>query len=151
MDNKYYTPGILEFRVGFEVEVKHNDGSWNSMVYTEEHLKAFMFERNSLEEGNIRVQYPTTENITACGFILDIQRGMIWGSFKGRHHTDEYYLEYVPYNNKGEYRPEEDLTIYKRIHNPSGLTTKEVIFKGLIKNISELRVLLKQLRIIDDK
>lgn len=118
-ENKYYTPKIEEFRVGFEYESQDlclNGICWVKEKYQGEELRTYL--TNELERKELRVKQLDTEDIESLGFEKD------------------EYSRYV----KGDYK----ITLYplKRMCIFKGL---QAIFMGFIKNKSELQVLLKQL------
>jgi len=129
-DNKYYTPTIDEFHVGFEYEAFINN-SWQSKVMNDyEDIIYFLFDMNaktwlSINEGIVRVKYLDKEDIESLGFdcTSDDQYYLI------DNYTllidNDYFLQIL----KDDF--EEDI----------------YLFQGTIKNKSELKVLLKQLGI----
>lgn len=61
--NKYYTPEISEFHVGFEYEAKVPNGEWISICYTE-------LDKNTIydvEEKLVRTKYLDREDIECFG------------------------------------------------------------------------------------
>ena len=126
--NKYYTPDIKEFRVGFEFETRvasfeekwtkdklyaeFKDG-WNSNV--DETLAAY-------EDGYLefRVKLLDKEDIESFGFIDGVLR--------------DYELRYYDYPR-----------CYCQIYY---IPDSRCIFDGIIKNKSELEVVLKQIGVI---
>jgi len=150
MENKYYTPEIEEFHQGFEYE------RWINSAYThEKYIKeTFEFIDNdytwndditnmlacSYSGGDsIRVKHLDKEDIESLGFdnidvryfklitpdkLRSIERTEIWISKLGDLHYK--IIRFDHYKNSGSER---------------------VLFSGIIKNKSELKVLLKQLGI----
>lgn len=138
MENKYYTPTIEEFHVGFEYEylipVTTYDEKWRFKIKKSTFISEqwtsvsanYNFEKD-LEESKIRVKYLDCGDIESLGF-----------TFKG----DLYYydnLELQQYNDYG-------LTIkhFDYINDEY----RSVVSQITIKNKSELKKLLKQLKII---
>jgi hypothetical protein len=130
MENKYYTPEIEEFHVGFEYEIKEYgelflkekyklDGSYKNV---ESDLMPLLF------DGDIRVKYLDKEDIESLGWK---HIGSLW--FK---HTFGYKLR----KWKGQ-----SLDIFEE----SMIDTEDdlLIFRGDIKNKSELKKLMSQLGI----
>ena len=133
MENKYYVPQIEEFRVGFEYE---------ELIYTSVYderwrinIKKHIFETktwergfpnfqwlNTLEEGKIRVKYLDSEDIESLGFKVCTENNFIYCQYKEL----DFYLDYDVENK------------LCKIH---GLY--EVLFRGIIKNKSELIFILK--------
>ena len=135
MENKYYTPSIEEFRVGFEYEYKdlaHNlkDFEWfkDSIKYDGYDYIIPSYIQKWINEGNVRVKYLDKEDIESLGWkweILETKTCIKMYIFK------QYHLNIDMYKSK--------LAIY------TNDTIK--LFEGTIKNKSELQVLMKQLRI----
>ena len=146
--NKYYTPTIDEFRVGFKYEYRprlrqgllsHIDKKFEYVDYWKGDI--FGKEKTYMElldefgnpynfediiqynkDGAIRVKYLDKEDIESFGFEYNTS-GNIYSK-------DNIVISIYPYRR---------LVIYKE---------KSTVFNGIIKNISELEVLLKQLQII---
>ena len=141
----YYTPSIDEFHVGFEFEMleynyEGNDyypsifGNLlinnNGSQYTTE-IKTYV---TYIKNEHVRVKYLDKEDLESLGFFY-------YSKFEG--HYEEWHFD-VKSNIKLTLYLKSDLpfiSIYKK-HNCS-------IFAGTIKNKSELKVLLKQLNIIE--
>lgn len=74
MKNKYYTPQIEEFHIGFEFEMHDTWGGWNKMVLTEDLFKNPLVPLGSGNERapyywKTRVKYLDTTDIKELGFI----------------------------------------------------------------------------------
>lgn len=124
MENKYYTPEIEEFHVGFEYERLHMLINYDQKWHTEEvtHIKNDLtFFNKEIKENRIRVKYLNREDIESLGFM---------------------------YNNKGNHENKDGFMICEQ---PLGKYTihkdDEVLFFGTIKNKSELRRILKQIEV----
>lgn len=140
-DNKYYTPDITEFHVGFECEINHRDrdGSGNR-TWSKEIIRfsqpymdfiKYLFEK---EKNNIRVKYLDKEDIESLGFKEYVHS---YGTdFRNKTHKIAWW-----WDNKG---------IEIRIITESGIGEK-CVFSGVVKNKSELKKLLEQLNIKNDK
>ena len=117
-ENKYYTPDISEFRIGFEYEAQDLGSSLYGIIWRKEKYQGEELRTDELERKELRVKQLDTEDIESLGFEKD------------------EYSRYV----KGDYK----ITLYplKRMCIFKGL---QAIFMGFIKNKSELQVLLKQL------
>lgn len=128
---KYYTPDIEEFHVGFEYfcrqAVTIPDGTehvWKKEVLTKDNI-SFLFSR--LENNMIKVKYLDQEDIESLGFEENI-----FGYWLNSKLLTIDISDNVPY-----------ITI-----SNGGIQTDEVFyFQGIIKNKSELKKLLKQLGI----
>lgn len=130
MENKYYIPSIEEFCVGFEYEyAADTDGYdkvyWKSDITTGEDILGF--EEDS-DLNHIRVKYLDSEDIESCGFKIVLDETWIYCQLGDA----DIYLNY---NTNGGYCKISDLD--------------ENLFKGWIKNKSELIKLLKQLEIYE--
>jgi hypothetical protein len=134
MKNKYYTPSIEEFRVGFEYEYNNTWGGFSKRIVTEENLMDKLISIGSGNDRvpfnyNWRVKYLDKKDIESLGFsYYKTHPGMEQIEFdKG-----EYELTYDP-NFKGKQ--------WLRINlEGEGDVT---LFSGSIKNKSELKKLLK--------
>jgi hypothetical protein len=128
--DKYYTPEIKEFHVGFECELIDNDKThkWFPIKCREETL----YDVQS-SHYNARVKYLDKEDIESLGFELD-QKTKDGYCFIYGNMIDGDYMLWT-----------ED---FKKIELFNMMGTKnEVSFEGTIKNKSELIKLLKQLGI----
>jgi len=124
---KYYTPTIEEFHVGFECE--YNDplkGSWEKVIYTED---MFFGGKRGLTLLEKRVKYLDREDIESLGFKLD----------KNASEKDLLNLEKDDIGIT--YKQDCFLIIYK-----FNRSKERIIFDGLIKNKSELKKLMYQLQ-----
>ena len=154
MENKYYTPTIEEFHVGFEFErfiPKSNtteEECWEKLPMSVNYLTLDELDEEIIEN-EIRVKYLDKEDIESLGFTHLpkkslkglTERFIIEGLYKrlNKEYDDtmwwDVYLEYAP-----------DI---KRVIIKGDMSSNEKFFEGVIKNKSELRVLLKQLGIIE--
>jgi len=144
-DNKYYTPEIEEFHIGFEYEFK---GSimWHKFCYKgidfiNEHGKDELI--SEIKLGNIRVKYLDKEDIESLGWNLT------------RHSVVKEYSED---KTKFRFKPIEGLIEYS-FNGRFLLSTEDnfktiairslggLMFIGVIKNKSELVKLMNQLGI----
>ena len=136
MVDKYYTPTIEEFHVGFECEILNGYGEWSHIPVEYSHFA--LGEIKDLKDW--RVKHLDKEDIESLGFTRDLERGI-------RLHTivaykDIYELEYDALSKK--------VTIKTKnmIRDGSGNHQGYIIFfRGTIKNKSELKRILKQLEI----
>ena len=117
--NKYYTPKIEEFHVGFEYE---------SLVLNKWRKGDNQFPRYYLpnEARNYRVKYLDREDIESFGFFTE-DNGECYNKLEGFTIFGLY-----PWEKPNEYK----ITI-----------ENNTVFLGIIKNKSELKKLLKQLDI----
>lgn len=145
-ENKYYTPTIEEFHVGFEYEIQDWDGfsgedgqcssySFSPRQFSKDYsLKDILL---AIIEEQVRVKYLDKEDIENLGFKLN----------EFSDHIQTIY-------SKGF------ISIFIYNHNAIAITNTglgretncgychHTLFEGIIKNKSELKVLLKQLSII---
>lgn len=160
MDNKYYTPDIEDFHVGFEYEEYYND-IWNKEIITIDsyggNISGGFFHDTLMElkDNNIRVKYLTKEDIESLGFTVEsIFESEYWPSitFKKTFKEDIFTFNYyITFNFKHD-RPyiytnidiATDDIIKTRI---KGVYPKKILFSGGVKNKVELKKLLKQLNI----
>ena len=130
--SKYYTPELEEFHVGFEYEYLYKNSAWvKHTINTKADLVLCIEE---VEEDLIRTKYLDREDIESLGW-----------SYSLTFSKEGVYDEYSKTDGEhGDY--------YLRVHNTGGLSIGEHwvqldVFKGTIKNKSELKRILKQLGI----
>ena len=166
---KYYTPEISEFFVGFEYEYRFfTHSEWESSIFESEvgEIECNPFDNIEylLQEKNIRVKYLDSEDIESLGFEKSLKNQWIgWNDYYSGNVSGEYgYFLYVTlhvprlYNksNKLEdnlfkiivhryYVSNEDETT--NIEEKLEQNESEVIYKGVIKNKSELKQVLKMI------
>lgn len=157
MEDKYYTPKIEEFHVGFEYWLKSKEPTStkrvpiviNSFSDVQDAIRHFAFD-------DIVVKYLSKEDIESFGFEFDGTRSKVIGNFVGSYLNEKYYLDYSPYNHKGEFNDKVHLRILKIKDIPTNgefmvsQDNYKYIFDGIIKNKSELKKLLIQLNIINE-
>jgi hypothetical protein len=144
MNNKYYTPKVEEFHVGFEYEefinfdmllirsIDHED----DIIWIKTHLDVnmtfeFMEIPFKIMRDCIRVKYLDKEDIEDLGFKFHEH---LYGA-------SQYFYKDIKLHDRGF-----GLSIYSSKHIIDA-SQDECLFNGLIKNKSELKVLLKQLNI----
>ena len=150
IENKYYTPSIEEFRVGFEYEqllptvvydpklrYKIKRTIFNKKVWTSIGVN-YNWEQD-LEENKIRVKYLDGSDIEELGFSLKSTTGSY--QFHYSLTINEYALVNITHIPSSSIIriTKEDINIFEEHEN--------YLFNGAIKNKSELKVLLKQLNI----
>lgn len=124
MENKYYTPNIEDFYVGYECEIKNSSDpisfEWEWVKFKDnfdfdmgkignDNDYDFAYLRNDLKDGNIRTPYLTREQIEAEGwkkihyreYIKDLEDITIhfFNGNKEEEH-DEKYLSTFSIHNK---------------------------------------------------
>lgn len=140
MENKYYTPEIEEFHVGFEYE--EDDSEWSKRTF--ESYMDLEILNDDIREGNIRVKILNKEDIESLGWELICPA-------KSKNSCSLYQWNKA-YDYEGS-----DLEIRWHIshysdnkliiHNNQYYDSEVVIFSGTIKNKSELKKLTQQLNI----
>ena len=137
-DSKYYTPEISEFFVGFEYDCilpQWEIQDWRSTVVgTNEDLDAIY---QCIKLDRIRVKLLDKSDIESCGF--------------NQIPSKEFAQDVEEYQSNWSIGPNPfRLSKYKNLitisHQPHMRSSRQ-LFEGIIKNISELRKLLKQLGI----
>lgn len=150
MENKYYTPDITEFHVGFECEFFNNmqDKVWNKVSCDTDHLAiAFTcFEEGSVEwddhiSQTFRVKYLDRSDVELLGWELDKER-------KNPFYVDVYEhkdnkLLVFRLATRGT-----KILITVSSENFVGGMEENTVFEGKCKNTSELKKLMKQLNIV---
>jgi hypothetical protein len=134
-NNKYYTPLIEEFHVGFEYQKKYiiaNRVQWSNKVVGRADSINYIdisLREPKMDGAPIRVKYLDKEDIESLGWRID---------GRGDYSIDSFYISW----HTGEERP-----IWVEI-------TKEdegCVFDGKLKNKSELKRLMQQLNIINNE
>ena len=177
MNNKYYTPEIEEFRIGFEYEefcshpIDSNGERWSEPAWTKkivkdygeakcnwkkEHTEDFIYipmtgryyndgrpKEDFTVEDILRVKYLDEEDIKSLGFTTEAgEIPSVFTYYKVL--SDKTIYQISPYWHMMKTRRENLVRIYKGVLHQYPY---QEIFRGDIKNKSELTVLLKQLRI----
>lgn len=125
MENKYYVPDITEFREGFEYELKM-DGNWYPMS-----SPFYPLVNNSGLE--YRVKYLDKEDIESFGFEFN--------------KTFQNFIIVTDSNDTIFLNMYSDYNVL--IGKDYGMGCKEsILFKGVIKNKSELQQVLKMIGVI---
>lgn len=150
-NNKYYTPTIEEFHVGFECEIKNSSHPVN---FEWEHFKivsvydakisgsimdwSFYDSYNAIKDGEIRVKYLDQEDIESCG----------WSFIPSEYRAKEYIghndtIEEMEVFSKNGFA----LRIYNKKYTKLNILNINLNISITIKNKSELIRLMKQLNI----
>lgn len=148
MENKYYTPTIEEFHIGFEYEYRNGD-EWKKDIlseFSEEMTPGTLFcniDGTLTDEGkaSVRVKYLDKDDIESLGWKFNDNMSVV---------SQLYYLyEKDGYDLSVWYRKEGLLLVIRKVNKSSDniVVHSHSIFYGYIKNKSELKVLLKQLGI----
>ena len=162
MKDKYYTPEISEFHVGFEYEVippvgigviNFNEPNEKSKITWAINFEKFIYGfepillemsigvlRNAIKEQKIRVKYLDDDDIKSLGWTHDQTTKDGADFYMGK---DDYLGDYYAlYCHNDCLRFDDDYTKVK-IHIMHG----EKLFEGVVKNKSELKRLMVQLGI----
>ena len=146
MVDKYYTPTIEEFHIGFEFYEDIN-GEKFKQVFGEMFTELRQIE-NGLSNGSLYVKYLDKEDIESLGWesgmhvnIWSDDDDIVEGWSIAVNNTDTYVLFYSPENNT--------VGIYlQRVYNEvTGNWTSHIMFSGIIQNKSELKKLMKMINI----
>jgi hypothetical protein len=154
---KYYTPTIEEFRVGFEYEERYDsynkvtgeyDISWSKEIYNLDHFLDVMYDGEYEFDTDMeykRVKYLDQEDIESLGWKYD--------------NNGEPYPEREPYELPISFdldtQLEDGICYILYLYSDKTVWIEWIkdcagmgyIFKGVIKNKSELKTVLKQLGI----
>lgn len=154
MENKekYYTPSIEEFFIGFEFEEEFKNYHWSKMikaksdVYSFEKLKldtSHSISRiiSKIKQNRVRVKYLDSEDLKEIGFQIHPT------SYSAVYKKDDILISFswdmkkIQISRIVMTQPDD----FECSYEFSG--REEKIFLGIIKNKSELQRLLKQLEI----
>ena len=143
MENKYYTPTLEEFHVGFEYEAESTQypdkNNWHPETFYMNEGHFNLVNINTLHSKKVRVKHLDREDIASFGF---------------KQITDDCY--HLPVKEfRGRLNQEVRILVRKTIliYLAMDITDKDniVLFTGTIKNKSELKKLMNQLGIIKNK
>lgn len=152
-ENKYYTPKLEEFHVGFEYEFNHPDFDENWIKYHtpqfNHELEDFCLSKTWRE--SFRVKYLDREDIESLGWVKRDEPYAPSSTYLPKTSILESY-----YKNKTElyiakhsdFYPPKHLMIYQ-LSALRGYGDEEYrsVFKGIVKNKSELKKLMEMLQI----
>lgn len=145
-DGRYYTPEIEEFHVDFEMETcswlkTSDDDSWENYKITVENFNEFMsIYVGDLYPTEFRAKYLDQTDIESLGFIFTGKSIDIW--FQKEGNFDMY--NWTSYKIILHYHLSDHLlTIYADDPGCDDFT----LFRGICRNISELKAILKQINI----
>lgn len=136
MENKYYTPEIEEFNVGFEYEeyIAGSNTEYVSKFWNPEDPFVLNVFKNNFQEGWLRVKCLDQKDIESLGFKLDPIRSYF-------NYKNSFSLINEPYKLSLDHIYNENKVILRghKVDYPT-----KTLFEGTIKNLSELKKLLKQ-------
>jgi len=132
-NEKYYIPNLQEFHIGFEYEwMREGDTSWTRTKMMEN--TSPICDVDAQRMNKYRVKYLDRWGIEDLGFSLEDEKNLINIYVIGDEHQGLYTLIH--------YKPTRLVGIYNNAGNKH-----EAHFTGIIKNKTELKILLNQLRI----
>lgn len=136
MKDKYYTPKIEEFCVGFEYEEEEPyTGEWSKLTVDIKTSLEWLNDRS----GEFRVKYLDKEDIEDCGFSHE--GGKLIKDIIEHYTKEEYTLTHYCKSNKV------DLSWKSYRRDGSGEFKWKTAFEGTIKNKSELKKIMQMLNI----
>lgn len=152
MENKYYTPKIEDFHVGFECEIQSSYG-WQKDTWPKVLTLDSLTFQTLIDEGvvkatkkaGLRVAYLTTEQIEAEGWTL-----------QPTNQTGKYFRKGDLFMSFYKIRTDDNLQhklLIYRIHDPEiesseeSTVPTEMLYNGTYKSINEFRILMKFLEI----
>jgi hypothetical protein len=136
MSNKYYTPSLEEFHVGFEFEylsgVDSEGEDWSTRVFDQvyENYDFPILDAGEKLDSSFRVKYLDQSDIESLGWKDGETYGL--SGYVLNYATDDSYQIYYDESNQ-----------FTQIYNWDA----KIIFEGAIKNKSELKKLMDQLDI----
>lgn len=145
MNNKYYTPEVEEFHVGFEYEIfipEKYEWCKETFYLNQGHIDQIRFV--DIQDGSfknpIRCKYLSHEDILSLGFIQDVRT---------KHNE---YLYTVISEEIDAYKTIYRLTIdfdeiVIEVSDADSYFKGDILFRGDVKNKYELKILLHQLNI----
>lgn len=158
MENKYYTPTIEEFHVGFEYEYRSSDKTkWTTCIIDKRDLTSSNMDWcasngiedvfDQLELGEIRVKYLDQSDIESLGWkfkqLTQINSEIYTFIRTNAWFNDETHFELIKSQNNF-------IHITYQNQNSWGCGSG-ASFQGIVKNKSELKLLMKQLGINENK
>lgn len=163
MENKYYIPSIEEFHPRFKFEMNdnnefnitqryiddQNEKYWNEVNFGSNTTTDILHLSKLLYGGHIRVKYLDQQDIESCGIKKSIKNQWVgWYDYHGKINTGYPY-----YNRVTIHKPRMDdlykIILHRWYDDEAPNIDKniedgeaEVVYKGRIKNISELKQVL---------
>lgn len=160
--SNYYTPDISEFHISFEYErfvpISNaiEEECWDKLAMSVNYLSLDEID-NEIIEKEIRVKYLDRQDIEELGFTIesseiDVENNHFHLVFTCNQCNITYRLAYVNWYTKRnlggiDYITEDRLVKITSDVIHDGVLNTSLIFRGDIKNKSELKTLLKQLNI----
>jgi len=143
MENKYYTPDIKEFHIGFNFEFKTGIEGWKEFKIDNNKIKA-VFENIIDHPSQFRVKFLDKEDIESLGWNGEPYKDNEITGLKARYEICEGVVEFpqIVLEPKGENGFL--IFILEGEH-----AMREILFRGIINNKSELIKIMKQIGIYD--
>jgi len=138
MESQYYFPTIDEFFCGFECEIKgKNESNWSKLVLGKDAIWHLFTNLEYLEQATeqIRVKHLDRQDIEECGWERD-STSSDWSAFNLKSEAKYNHCLTIDVGSKKEIG--KNIVIF----NNEG-----TIFKGAIRNKSELKKLMQMLNI----
>lgn len=136
MENKYYTPELNEFFDKFEYEFF--DFVWKKSIFDFRDLEVI---DDEIREDKIRVKHLDREDIESLGWHKHQETYFSFENKKIKSHSNEYFLNEILVLSNSYFLEITDFCIIIQDYD------YEVIFKGTIKNKSELKKIMQMLNI----
>jgi hypothetical protein len=151
--SKYYTPTIEEFHVGFEYEYQDMLPSGGAVDWVKDTFKANDNLESILESNDWydlpRVKYLDREDIESFGFTDYKKAVCAWYKLEGKWEDSFCTYGYWTKLRLLHCARENESGIKIMAYEHSFSEEETILFQGQIKNKSELKRLLKQLKIIE--
>jgi hypothetical protein len=155
-ESKYYTPEKEECYIGFKYELNgaemktpNNSHGWESVVFGQ-NLNDFLMPTNpnyDLMKRNIRVKYLDKKDIESCGWhALTVIDGANDGD--ELNYIDGYEIKDFVLHKKENLYFIYERKEYHESNKATGNWQQNTLFQGTIKNISELKKIMKQKNIL---
>ena len=152
MEDKYYTPSIEEFHVGFECEIFNANNEWFPIVFSKGQLYndlKFVDKFDDNLNNAFRVKYLDREDIESLRWNVKESK---LSPYTGKDILTYTLIIEQGFNTGVVYTLEEllsnDYLITSQEYSSYGNQKYEMLFK--IKNKSELKKLMKQLKMINE-
>lgn len=145
--DKYYTPDPEEICVGLEVQANSSDPNWLDHTIARHNIEPILYDLNTPGRNqSIRIKYLDEEDFKSLGFTF---------RYENERHFQTVYTKKIEDHPKGWKNRYNDLIynfkskwlLIAEGDSEIGYEDWETKFAGEIKNKSELKKLLKQLKI----
>lgn len=167
MENKYYTPTIEEFHIGFEYEWRSSlDKEWEKEIMDDSismYDALIEYESDQSSGWEYRVKYLDKEDVESFGFKCEEENEdssyykFVKPSYNGSNIVLRYYIWHTGNADLSEIDEHRKIRIYRTGGTPITLRAnaidtelpidRDMLSLSEVKNKSELKILLKQLGI----